>query len=449
MKFKDQFRFVRQNMKKNKTRVFMTILATAMGCAFLIVLASVGFGLQKSIVKQITEQRVVTQIDVHGKLDEDKNFHPLTEKDIKKFEKVKNVKAVTRRKMLQQEGNFTLGNYQEGSQTVVAHFPSEMKAGFELSTGSLPKNKDEVVVGYNFTVNLASKDADQKDMYNEKGELKDEYRYKGNLLGEKITLTVKKMENGKLEEKTLTFKVVGIGKKPTKEWVQDRSVFISGEVMKEIEDFTKTPRGMLMDPNSPDMQGPEISSDSYDEVKIYAKNIEAVQGIADQLKDQKYESYSVVNELKQINMIFMIVKAGLIFIGTIAILIASIGIYNTMTMAVTERAPDIGIMKAIGANPKIIKRIFLLESSYIGLIGTIIGTAVSYVISFAVNFAIPIIIEKAFGEEIPKDLSFSSIPVILPVICFLICYIVTIISGLRPANRATKVDVLKAMRREL
>ena len=43
MKFKDKFQFVRENMKKNKSRVFMTILATAMGCAFLMVLASVGF----------------------------------------------------------------------------------------------------------------------------------------------------------------------------------------------------------------------------------------------------------------------------------------------------------------------------------------------------------------------------------------------------------------------
>jgi acetoin utilization transport system permease protein len=130
-------------------------------------------------------------------------------------------------------------------------------------------------------------------------------------------------------------------------------------------------------------------------------------------------------------------------------LIASIGIYNTMTMAVTERSPDIGIMKAIGANPKTIKRIFLLESSYIGLIGALIGTVVSYAISYTVNFALPIIIQSAFKEKPPEDLMFSSIPVTLPIICVTICYVVTILSGLRPAKRATKVDVLKAMRREV
>ena len=106
-------------------------------------------------------------------------------------------------------------------------------------------------------------------------------------------------------------------------------------------------------------------------------------------------------------------------------------------------------MKAIGANPKTIKRIFLLESSYIGLIGALIGTVVSYGISYTVNFAIPLIIKQAFGQETDLDLIFSDIPLILPIICIVICYGVTIISGFRPAQRATKVDVLKAMRREV
>lgn len=450
MKLRDQFRFVRQNMKKNRTRVYMTILATAMGCAFLIVLASVGFGLQKSVVKEITERRVITQIDVHGKETKDQGvFRPLNDKDIQVFEEVKDVKAVTRRKMLQQEGTYSIGNYQVGTQTFVANFPAEIKAGFELSAGRLPKGKDEVAVGYNFLTNLAEKDAGD-DLYDEKGQIKAKYLYKGELLGKEVVLTVRQFKDGKQVEKTIPLKVVGISKKPTKEWAQDQSVFISDKMLTEIETFTGTPKGYLLNANMKKVPDDLATNKiSYDEVKIYAKNMEAVQSISDQLKEKNYATYSVVNELKEVNMVFMIAKAGLIFIGTIAILIASIGIYNTMTMAVTERAPDIGIMKALGANPKTIKRIFLLESSYIGLIGALIGTVVSYGISLAVNFAIPIIIKQAFGQETDLDLIFSEIPLVLPIICIVICYGVTIISGFRPAQRATKVDVLKAMRREI
>ncbi|MEH7478489.1 macrolide ABC transporter permease, partial [Bacillus altitudinis] len=67
MKFRDQVKFIRRNMKKNRLRVFMTILATTMACSFLIVLASIGFGLQKSAQDEIMKQQIITEIKVLGK----------------------------------------------------------------------------------------------------------------------------------------------------------------------------------------------------------------------------------------------------------------------------------------------------------------------------------------------------------------------------------------------
>jgi acetoin utilization transport system permease protein len=449
MKLKDQFQFVQQNMKKNKTRLFMTILATAMSVTFLIVLASVGFGLHKSIVKETMERRIVTEIEVHGKQEENGEYRQLTNEDVSAFEKIKDVKAVVRQKRLAQTPMYEVGQHQVSAETVVAHMPSETKAGLELSDGKLPEAENEVIVGYHFVESLAPKDADPENLYDEKGQVKNESRFKESLIGKEITMNVVKLEGDKEVQKQLKVIVAGIRKKPTKDWMYENSVYVSEGILSQIENFTGTPRGMLKDPNNPDMKVPEITNDQYDLVKVYAKDLESVKGISDALEDKNYGVYSVVNELKEVNIMFTIVKTGLIFIGTIAVLIASIGIYNTMTMAVTERAPDIGIMKAIGANPKTIKKIFLLESSYIGLVGAAIGTVVAYIISFVVNFALPMIIEQAFGEKPPEGLMFSYIPLSLPIISFIICYIVTILSGLRPAQRATKVDVLQAMRREL
>lgn len=449
MKLADQFRFVRQNMKKNRTRVFMTILATAMGCAFLIVLASVGFGLQKSLVKDLMEQRIVTAIDVFGKEISKGEFQQLTDRDVHAFEKIENVKAVTRRKQLMQQASYQIGDYKTQAETIVTHIPSEVKSGFELSKGRLPENKDEVVVGYDFLEELALKNADQKDFYDESGHVREKYKYKESIIGKKVDLVITQIENHEEVKKTIQVTVVGIGKEPTKEWTYDKNVFISDEILKEIEEFTGTPRGLIKDSSYNEVDMPAVTGNEYDQVKIYAKNMEAVKGITDDLEKEKYATYSVVDELKQINLVFNIIKSGLIFIGTIAILIASIGIYNTMTMAVTERAPDIGIMKALGANPKTINNIFLLESSYIGLIGALIGTLVSYAISIGVNLALPLVLEQFFEESIPEGFMFSYIPWSLPVICFVICYMVTILSGIRPAKRATQVDVLRAMRREV
>ncbi|UFT97759.1 ABC transporter permease [Radiobacillus kanasensis] len=447
MRWKDRFRFVRQNMKKNKVRVFMTVLATAIGCAFLIVLASVGFGLHQSIVKDTMEQNIVTKIDVYGKETEDGNYQSITDSDIKEMEKVDGVQAVTRRKMLIQHPTFTLENYQINTRTVVANFPSETKAGFELSKGSLPKAENEIVIGYNVVDQLVPTNVEKEDIYNEQGLVKDEYRYDGDLIGRTIQMEVVHSEDSE-KTKTFSLKIVGIGEKPTREWAQDQDIFISDAVLSQIEAFTGTPKGVSVTEGE-DLASMDVSSESYDEVAVYAETLAQVQAITDTLSDKNYATYSVVDELKQVNMMFTIAKAGLILIGTIALLIASIGIYNTMTMAVTERAPDIGIMKAIGANPKVIKQIFLLESSYIGLIGAIIGTIAAYIVSFAVNLGLPWIIELAFDEELPETLQFSAIPWTLVVISVVICLLVTILSGLRPAKRATKIDVLQAMRREV
>ncbi|MFB1051738.1 hypothetical protein [Paraliobacillus sp. JSM ZJ581] len=70
-------------------------------------------------------------------------------------------------------------------------------------------------------------------------------------------------------------------------------------------------------------------------------------------------------------------------------------------------------------------------------------------ISLFVNFIVPLIIEAAFQEELPEGFKFSAIPLTLVIIAIVICLVVTIISGSRPAKKATKIDILKAMRREI
>lgn len=90
-----------------------------------------------------------------------------------------------------------------------------------------------------------------------------------------------------------------------------------------------------------------------------------------------------------------------------------------------------------------------MESSFIGIMGALIGTAIAYLFSYGVNLILPLLIEQFFHEKPPENFYFSYIPVSLPLICISICFGVTLISGLRPAVRATQVDVLKALRRDI
>src|SRR5690606_6358263 len=129
--------------------------------------------------------------------------------------------------------------------------------------------------------------------------------------------------------------------------------------------------------------------------------------------------------------------------------IASIGIYNTMTMAVTERTQEIGIMKALGAHPRHIKRIFLLESAAIGALGAGIGVVVASAVGSLVNRLLPWILQTASGPTGIPNLRFTSIPAGLVVFSVALSIGVALLSGVRPAVRATRVDVLQALRRDL
>ncbi|MFP7478591.1 ABC transporter permease [Terribacillus saccharophilus] len=438
MTFKDKWRFVQQNMKKNKVRVFMTILAAAMGSCFLIVLASVGFGLHDSLIKDELESRAVTKIDIYGTGDAEQTG--FTDDNITELKQMADVKAVRQMQSLG-EINFHLDDYtNELPNAIAVDFENEKQAGIELGSGRMPEAENEIVVSSDFAALLTKDDVDENEKYADDGTVKTEYQYPDDILNKEIELEASTFPEDGGEPRTATekVKIVGIEAAPANEYIYMNSVKTTPELKRKLDEAMDATTSYT-----------EQGDPLYDQVEVYATTAAAVDGILSSLEEKGYDAYSNLEELKSINILFNVVKAGLIIVGTIAVLIASIGIYNTMTMAVTERAPDIGIMKAIGANPKTIKQIFLMESTFIGLAGALIGTAVAYLISFLVNAGVPMILEQIFEEEIPATLQLSSIPLLLAAISITICLIVTILSGSRPAKQATNVDVLRALRREI
>ncbi len=407
MKFKDQLRFVRQNMKKNKSRVFMTVLATAMGCAFLIVLASVGFGLQKSIVDKIVGDRLVTAITVWGKKNIDQQ---LNAEDLKYLKSLNHVKAVTYKDYIMQPLVYTSDNQTMSTdKTVAVDFEEEAKAGFALAAGRLPQKPGEVVAGFHFGKTVIG----PEDAARSEDKRADKERAEG-WIGKKLTFDVHQLVNGKKESFPQQVTVVGIKEKPKREWLMDTNIYIEIGLRDQIEQLTGTQLGeMRIAANGNEEAYEPRAFDeprNYNSVETFVSKAQQVKETAETMREKGYSIHSIADEVSQIDVVFTIMKIGLVFVGTIAILIASIGIFNTMTMAVTERSQDIGIMKAIGAHPRIIRRIFLLESAWIGLLGALVGTAAAYLLSAAVNTGVPLLIQAFMNEKVPQDFIFSLIP---------------------------------------
>ena len=241
------------------------------------------------------------------------------------------------------------------------------------------------------------------------------------------------------ETDKVKYTIVGVTKKPSYDWLIDNTVYIDSQHKAVLGSSFAALDNIAED---------EVFNSEFN---IYADSLEYVKPILKTLKDKGYNVYSVTEQLEQMDVFFLVLKIGLIFVGTIAVLIASIGIFNTMTMAVTERTREIGVLKAIGASPKLIQRLFLMESIFIGVLGTVIAVVISYAISFAANAVLPLILKAATGEDAfnSSDITFSLIPWQLVLTASAISIGVAMISGYRPARKATKIDVIQALRQEL
>ncbi|WP_033543741.1 ABC transporter permease [Planococcus sp. CAU13] len=432
MQFKDQIDFIRQHMKRNKLRVATTILAATMGCAFLIVLASIGFGLHQTITNDVLDNNLVTEIEVAGKSGEETDLAPseIPDGEVQKMREMDHVVAVVERTQPDADTQVAIGERSAYSRVVLSSMEEEQKSGFGLSEGKMPAAADEIVIGYHMASQLLT-EAEQEKQAN--GE--EVTGFSGSLIGQTIEVQLTPYMNEgdeKTEMSSWEFVVTGIAKEPTKDWMTDTSVYADsswGTVFNEE---------LGLQPG-------------YENILVYADELQNVGGITNALKEDGYYVYSVTEELGKMNVFFNALKAGLIFVGTIAVLIASIGIFNTMTMAVTERTREIGVMKAIGAQPKLIRKLFLMESAAIGLIGTALAVAISYGISMLSNWLIPIIVMSSLGEEQPENftLVISTIPWQLVVIASAISIGVAMVSGWRPARKATQIDIIQALRQEM
>ena len=224
MLFKDQLYFVRENMKKNKMRIFMTVLATAMGTAFLIVLASVAFGLHDTLIKDVLEQETVNQVQIYGK--DDPNSPGITDEDIDYFQSLEHVRAVRKQSLFRQSPLVSLNDYEVSPRTVAVDMDALETGGTPLKEGRYATSSDEVVVGYHFYEQLLKDDTDPEDIYDENGERIEETLYQGELIGETIDLTISRLINETdTEEKTYQVTVVGVTAEPANEWQQDQALY--------------------------------------------------------------------------------------------------------------------------------------------------------------------------------------------------------------------------------
>lgn len=183
---------------------------------------------------------------------------------------------------------------------------------------------------------------------------------------------------------------------------------------------------------------------TYATVSVRVKDPAKIQQVEDAVKKLGFNTFSMLDATRSLRRFFAVLDLFLGIFGSLALAVASIGIVNTLVMAILERRREIGIMKAIGASDGDVKKLFFAEAGVMGALGGALGVALGWTIGRVINAGTNIYLKRQ--ELAPEQIWF--VPWWLVAGAILFAILVSLISGLYPAARAARLDPVQALRYE-
>jgi putative ABC transport system permease protein len=169
-----------------------------------------------------------------------------------------------------------------------------------------------------------------------------------------------------------------------------------------------------------------------------------VQGVEDAIRKMGFRTLSILDASQGLRRFFTVLDLFLGIFGSLALVVASLGIINTLVMAVLERRREIGILKAIGASDGDVEKLFFAQAGAMGLVGGILGVLVGRAIGAAINYGTGVYLRR---HQLPSETVWSA-PLWLVGAAVLFAVLVSLASGLYPARRAARLDPVEALRYE-
>jgi putative ABC transport system permease protein len=187
-----------------------------------------------------------------------------------------------------------------------------------------------------------------------------------------------------------------------------------------------------------------LSDRAYAEVSVRVRSSRDVPGIEDSIHRMGFNAFSFLDASRNLQRFFTVLDLFLGIFGSLALAVASLGIVNTLVMAILERRREIGILKALGASDSDVKKLFFAEAGAMGIVGGMLGVTMGWMIGKVINAGTNIYLHR---QNLPSE-TFWSVPwwLVLGALGFSLA--VSLISGLYPAARAAQLDPVKALRYE-
>lgn len=449
MRFADIFKMCWDSLKRRKGRTVLTCLGVFIGCTAIIVMVSIGLGMKESTQQMMDNMGDLSIIEVYAGGDEAK----LNDDAVKNFRDIEGVKAIMP-KYTNYDYQFRLvsglnDRYYMDWVSIIGLDTSALEdMGYELIEGEFPGVDHFDVLGgqyfaYNFYDSLMPEGRNYVDyweaMNDDTIEMPEPFV---NPLTNPLKLTLTTSDGSNVSY-TQELKMTGLTKEDYgKGYETSNGLMMSMAGMKDL--ISK-------------MTGKPVNNISYEQIYVKADDVTLVSQVETAIQSLGYSTYSMQSMRESIEEEYRMIELMLGGLGAISLLVAAIGIINTMLMSITERTKEIGIMKALGCYVKDIRLLFLMEAGSIGLIGGVCGIVFSVIVSIIIN----LVSMGAFGgggitfmtlwQALAGGEGVSRISVISPALAlFAIVFsvFVGVASGYYPANKAVKIPALEAIKSE-
>lgn len=463
MKILDLLRMSSSSLWKRKIRSVLTILGVVIGTASIVVMISLGLGLNKSTMQQIEENGGLTTINVYennggsyysgggmaevvsdssgsGKSDDVKR---LDDDAVLAISELPNVNMVS--PVLEINALTKYGNYQNHLSVRGMTVSSLEKMGIPLAEGTLPVPGDEKLKFLYGNMVIRS-------FYNEKtgeelwtSEKANDLDLMKNPLFVIFDVDAYYQSMNSSDNTTTT--------PPPKKYVIEACGIVAGgeedynmhswTTYCDIEALKVQLKHIFKNkaiPGQPTTKtGKPFKDLYYNSIYVSVDSMDHVKEVQSAISAMGYQASSNSEWVESMQKQYGYIQAVLGGIGAVSLLVAAIGITNTMMMSIYERTKEIGIMKVLGCDLRNIQSLFLLEAAFIGFIGGMVGLLLSYGISAIINK-----VAVSMGYE----MTLSYIPAWLAIVSVAFAVLVGMVAGFFPSLRAMKLSPLAAIRNE-
>ena len=451
MRFLDLLTMSINNLRRRKVRTALTVLGVVIGTASVVVMVSLGIGLNALMMEMYSSYGSMTAIEIYnygnnGNNGTNDNPLYLTDDTVKEFLRIPHVTSAS--PVLETNVILKQGVYE--TNTSINGVTREFMEQIPLGQGKLPdpKNTEMEFIYGNAIVQWFQNSKTGKGYWDTQ-ELPDiDYMNKPMFVIFDTDAYYQSRSGGSGDGTPV--------KAPKKYLIRTAGVVEGG-----IDDYNSYAYGVYTDidqlktqlkkiykknpiPGQPtNKKGKPYSYFIYNQAYVYVDDMENVTAVQKAITDMGFQANSQMEWIEQSQQTYNMIQLVLGGIGAISLFVAAIGIANTMMMSIYERTKEIGVIKVLGCDLRTIRNMFLLESGFIGFMGGVIGVAISYGIGFIMNHFLGI------GQIMTGQAgNISRIPLWLAAAAVVLAIFVGMAAGFFPSLRAMHLSPLAAIRNE-